>query len=253
MRASIKTIPTFRQPWRGGRHLSTAALAAALLVPAMAAAQVVVPSGGTLGVPAGSSMNLACTGLVVNGSFALGSGQVDDAAGVTINPGGTVNGGQGTVNVSGNWVNSGSFVPGTSTVAFNEACSPSGSITITGVTTFHNLVLDGADRTFVVPAGSNILVTGLLRLEGDPGHPVQIVSSDPGQTATIRLGPGAQVLRSDVNVAANVLIIPAATPTSIPTLEPVALVVLSALLGAGGWLSQRRRIRKAAPSASTSA
>lgn len=237
MRECIEEHPpsrrrTQRRPWAGA-----GVLAAALLWSAAATAQVTVPAGGSVSVPPGGAVDLACTGLLVNGSFQLGSGQVDNAAGVTINAGGNVDGGTGTLNVSGDWSNGGSFVPGTGTVAFGDACT-SGPVSFTGPTTFHNLTLDGG-RTYTVPAGATLVVTGVLRLDGTLADPVTLVSSDPGRTAFIRLGPQAQVVRTFADVASNVQIGPA-TPTSIPTLEPVALVALSALLGAGAWWRRRR-------------
>jgi hypothetical protein len=242
---SVQFFSIRRLRSRSGHHLTGVALAAALLAPGLATAQLAVPPGGSFSVPSGSSMDLACTALAVDGTLLLGSGQLDNASSVSIAAGGTLHGGQGTLNVSGHWSNNGSFVPGTSTVAFSDSCSPSGSISISGNNTFHTLVLTGASRTFVVPAGSSLTVNQLLRLEGSPGSPLQIVSSDPSQTAYIRLSPGAQLLRNYANLAANVQIVRTQTPTAIPTLEPVALLALSALLGAAVWLNQRRRPRPA--------
>jgi hypothetical protein len=57
---------------------------------------------------------------------------------ITIEPSATLTMGSGTLAASGNFVNNGTFVPGTGTVKFNG----SGAQTIIGTTTFNNLSLD---------------------------------------------------------------------------------------------------------------
>lgn len=57
---------------------------------------------------------------------------------ITIEPSATLTMGSGTLAVSGNFVNNGTFVPGTGTVKFNGSVAQ----TITGTTTFNNLSLD---------------------------------------------------------------------------------------------------------------
>lgn len=203
-------------------------------------AQVSVPPGGQLVVPSGGGLNLACTSLNVSGVFELNSGQVSSAGGVSIGTGGNMNGGAGTVNVSGSWSNSGTFVPGTGSVVFNDDCA-SGPISISGISTFNNLTLSSNNgRTFVVPEGSNITVNGRLTLQGLPGQPITLVSSGGG-TAVIKLGPGAQVVRNNANVNGNVLIGAVATgATSIPTLSEWALAALAMILGLMTFMNRRQ-------------
>src|SRR5659263_311215 len=98
-------------------------LALALTLGSSAFAQVSVPVGGTINIPAGGSMNLGCTALNVQGAFNVNSGQVSNTGNVSIGNTGNLNGGQGILSVSGNWSNSGTFVPGTGTVIFTDGCA----------------------------------------------------------------------------------------------------------------------------------
>jgi len=70
-------------------------------------------------------------------------------------PGGTLNGGLGqTLNVSGDWTNSGTFSPGTSTVRFTGPANS--TIAGTTATTFHDLEVEKAnvnDRLFITTDG----------------------------------------------------------------------------------------------------
>jgi hypothetical protein len=209
-----------------------------LLLTGVAQSQVTVPPGGSLTVPSGGALGLGCTALNVSGGFALNSGQVNGAGGVGIGASGTLNAGSGTLRVSGNWSNSGSFVPGTSTVVFNDGCA-SGPITVSGTTTFHNLTLTSTSgRTFILPQGSNITVNGVLTLQGAPGNPITLVSSGAG-TAVVNLGPGATVVRDNATVNGNVQIGAISATANVPTLSPWALVLLGAALGLMG-LARRR-------------
>ena len=201
----------------------------AMTVGSVAFAQVNVPGGGgSMGV-AGGSMGLGCTALNVQGTFNVNSGQVSGTGDVNIASTGTVNGDQGTLSVSGNWSNSGAFVPGTGTVIFTDGCAV-GPLQISGTTVFNNLTLTSTNgQTFVIPAGANITVNGTLTLLGASGSPIQLVSSS-GQTAVINLGPSAQVIRNFVNVSGNVQIGALSSAQSIPTLSEYGLIILSLLM-----------------------
>jgi hypothetical protein len=187
-------------------------------------------------------MNLSCNALNVLGTFSVNAGQTTNVGGVSIVGGGTLDSGQGTISVSGNWSNSGTFVPGTGTVIFTDGCA-SGNIVLSGGTTFNNLNLTSSTgRTFVIPYGSNITVNGVLTLQGASGQPISLISSS-GQTAVISLGPQATVVRNNVNVNSNVQIgaAPSASAQSIPTLSEYGLIGLALLmLLAAGWQNKRR-------------
>lgn len=216
-----------------GRFGCGVVLAMALCSSALA--QVNVPAGATINVPSGGTMSLGCTALNVQGSFNVNAGQVTNTGDVSIATVGTVNGGQGTMSVSGNWNNSGTFVPGSGSVIFTDGCAP-GPLQITGTTVFNNLTLSSSNgRTFVIPAGANITVNGTLTLQGTSGQPLQLVSSS-GELAIIRLGPSAQVFQNYGNLSSKVQI---GSVTGIPTLSEYGLIIL-ALLMAGSALWRGR-------------
>lgn len=208
----------------------------------IAFAQVTVPASGTVSLPSGGTMNLGCNALNVQGNVNVNAGQVSSASAVTIASGGTLDSGQGSISVSGNWSNSGTFVPGTGTVVFTDGCA-SGNIVLSGSTNFNNLNLTSSSgRTFVIPSGANITVNGTLTLQGASGQPISLISST-GQTAVISLGPQANVVRSNVNVNADVQIgaAPLASAQNIPTLSEYGLITLAGLmLLAAGWHNKRR-------------
>ncbi|MFA5183158.1 MAG: dockerin type I domain-containing protein [Syntrophales bacterium] len=87
---------------------------------------------------------------------------------------GTLHGGSGTINVSGNWINNGTFNYGTSQVSLEGSFQK-----YTGSTTFYNFskVSTGPD-TFEVAAGHaiNIVSGGKLHVEGFPGSKLNWVS-----------------------------------------------------------------------------
>lgn len=206
-------------------------------------AQITVPSGGSLGVPAGGSLGLACTALNVLGSMQVGSGQVDEASSVDIAAGGTLDGGSGTITVSGDWSNSGTFVAGSGTVVLTDTCSNSPT-TLSGASVFNNLTLSSSNgHTFVIPAGTNLTVNGILTLQGTTNLPIQLVSSS-GQPAIIALGPQATVVGANTAASNNVQIGSQAMQP-IPTLGEWAMIVLASLVAALP-LALRRRLPKLA-------
>lgn len=193
-------------------------------------AQTVIPVGTSMLLPAGG-VNLACTNLDVQGSVVVGSSHIDQVNTIGITPTGVLNGGQGTINVGGDWNNTGSFIPGTGTVIFGDICGISGGQLI-GNTSFNNLTFTSATgKPFTVPAGSHITVTGHLLLQGGPGNPLQLTSSS-GAIAYILLGPNATVTYSNTQPLLNVQIGTSVNPTSIPTLNEYGLLLLSLLLAA---------------------
>lgn len=227
------------------KSLSNSLLAALLSLPALmpAHAQTAIPSSGSLLLP-GGVLDLACTDLNVQGSTVLGAARIDQSGSVVIGASGTLNGGQGIITVGGNWNNSGSFIPGTSTVVFSDICG-SGGGQITGPTTFANLTFSSTSgKPFILPAGHNITVTGNLVIQGSPGNPLQLLSSS-GQTAYITLGPAARVTYTDSQVAPNVQIGAAVLgPTAIPTLSEYAMLLLASMLIATAALHKSLRRRK---------
>ena len=191
-------------------------------------AQVNLPLGGTLNVPADGSMNLGCVPLNVLGAFNLNSGQVSNTGGVSIGAGGNLNGGSGILSVSGNWNNSGTFVPGSGSVIFTDGCA-SGPIQINGTTVFNNLSLSSSTgRNFIFPSGSWITITGTLTLQGT-GQPIALFTA--GDRTTIRMAPGSQLVSNNVtgyHLDQNGYVI--IEPPTIPTLSEYGVILLSLLM-----------------------
>jgi len=67
-----------------------------------------------------------------------------------------------TMNVAGNWANSGTFTSGSSTVVFN---GNNNTQTLTGTTSFNNLTSNHTGTGTVTASGSTLTVTGLLRIQ----------------------------------------------------------------------------------------
>ena len=228
-----------------------------LLLPALARADLLVPSGGTVSL-AGATMALGCTDIVVGGTLNLNTATVTGVRNVTIQPGGTVNGGSGSIAVTGNWSNTGSFVAGTGTVSFvdNAACAPTS--TITGSTTFFNLSLAGSTgKTYAFQAGATTTVSKLLTILGGAATSVKIVSTAPGSAANLSLAPaGTQNIQhvgvTDNHATGQVLAPGLANEggggntdgwftaavagplTQVPTLGEMGLLLLILMLGAAG-------------------
>lgn len=169
------------------------------------AAQSTVPAGSTTALVTGSTLDLACADLSVLGTVRVNGGRIANTGTLGIAQGGTVDGGSGNIFVGNGWTNNGSFLPGTSTVTLGDGCA-SGPFSFSGgPTVFNNLTLSSNNgRSFVIPSGLNIMVTGTLTLQGAPGKPIQVVSANGGN-AYIGLGPNATVVQSNASVATNVL------------------------------------------------
>jgi hypothetical protein len=87
-----------------------------------------------------------------------------------------------TINVSGNWSNSGTFTPSTGTVVFN---GNNNTQTLSGNTTFNNLTINHTGTGNVTAVGSTLAVTGLLRIQGGTfisASTFNNVQIDSGQT-----------------------------------------------------------------------
>jgi hypothetical protein len=139
-----------------------------------------------------------------------------------------LNGGSGTITLGGDWNNAGTFIAGTGTVVMSDVCGVAGA-QLTGNTTFNNLTLSSATgKTFAIPAGHHVTVTGTLTLQGVPGTPVNIVSSAPGTYAYVALPPGANVVRTVASVSPWVILGagPGAGAIQVPALNPIALLAL---------------------------
>ncbi len=114
-------------------------------------------SGGTIYIQSGTFLSIeAGAALTVNGTL-TNNGTLNLSDGITASAATTIEG-DGSYYVGGNWVNNGTFLPGTSTVTFNGA----GVQTISGtsLTTFNDLIITGASAGTTIAAGARVTVSG---------------------------------------------------------------------------------------------
>lgn len=184
--------PSFAPRWARTALVATP-LWLALAAPAYA--QLTIPSGGssTLG---GGSTDLACTDLIVDGSYDLGGGTLSGVRNVSIGAGGSlILGSGGSITLAGNWANSGGTLTGsggTVSIADNAGCpAPVATSVVSGNTTFGNFsVTSSAGKLLQFAAGSVQTVQGALTLTGT-GTPLHIESSTPGSvSADLKLDSG---------------------------------------------------------------
>jgi MYXO-CTERM domain-containing protein len=102
-------------------------------------------------------------------------------------------GGSGTIELGGNWSNSGGYIGGTATVRFRDLCAFA-SAAISGNSSFANArFVTSTGKNYVFAVGSTQTITGLLEITGTASHPIQFRNSVPGQVAFINLAAaGAQ-------------------------------------------------------------
>ncbi len=100
--------------------------------------------------------------ILSNGNTKTAAGAITTNGDVTINTGTTFAGGSNTIQVYGNWVNSGTFTAGTSTVQFRGASNK----TITGTTTFYVLTINKASSTNTISLNNNVTVPTLNMTTG---------------------------------------------------------------------------------------
>ena len=100
----------------------------------------------------------------------------DDYAGVTIGASGIMKpDASASITVSGNWSNSGTFIPGSGTVTFDG----SGTSTISGNTTFHNLTCATPGKSLIFTDGTTQTIEsgGTLTLTGASGSLITLRGS----------------------------------------------------------------------------
>lgn len=238
---------------RARRRSALLALAGLLLCSA-ARADLNVPSGALIALASGIT-DLACTDVVVAGTLQVNSGQLNNVRSLTIQSGGVIDGGSGTIQVAGNWTNSGTFIAGTGTVDFRDLCA-FGNAVIIGSTTFSRAsFVTSSGKNYVFAVGSTQTITALLEISGPAGNPIQFRSSLPSQVAFINLVDGGTQQIQHVGVtdvwATGQWLAPFQTneggggnanrwfgtpdtaAAAIPTLDTALLIALSLLLAAG--------------------
>jgi hypothetical protein len=196
--------------------------------------------------------------LDVAGTLSAGS-QGFDARHVGIQATGVLNGNSALMQVCGDWSNSGSFNPGTSTVAFVDGCGVTSS-TITGANTFNDLSLTTVSGKQVnFEAAVTQTVAGTFTLGGASGNLLVVRSTVDGTAAILDLD--APAMGDYVDVKDNTAIDRQVTldPNSVisgnaggwniellvPALSVLGLAALGAILYLTGQRSLSRRTRAA--------
>lgn len=246
------------------------ALVATLAAPSPARADLIVPANAVYTTNGGQT-DLACTDVVVAGTLNVNSGGLVNVRHLTIQPGGVIDGGSGVIQLGGNWVNTGTFTAGTSTVRFNDLCGLTAA-TIGGSTAFFNArFVSTSGKSYVFPVGATQTVAGLLEIAGTAPNPIQFRSGSPGQVASLNLLPAGTQQIQHVGVtdvwATGQWLAPALTnqggggnasrwfgaaPPSlseypVPSLGDLATLALAALLAALGIVDLRSRRARARP------
>lgn len=201
---------------RTSKWLRVIAVPACLLIATVAFGDIIVPAGGSFSL-AGGAMDLGCTDVIVAGNLQVGSGLVTNVRNVTIQagtpPDGTLDGGSGSITLAGNWSNSGTFIPGTSSVFFvdNPGCATSS--TLSGDTTFYNLSLvSSLGEVYTLTPGDTQTILNALTIQGTLANPIQITSGVPGSPGFIDLAPGGTQNVSHVGVSDNWATVQALAP-----------------------------------------
>lgn len=212
-----------------------------LMLTTSAHANLLVPENSSLSLPSGGTLDLSCGVLDVQGDLALNDAEVSGISDVGISSGGQLDAGAGVLQISGSWTNLGTFLPGNSTVLIDASCSTA-PVVFSGITVFNNLtIIADSARSVVLPSGTPLTVNGTLTLTGTDTAPLQLTSADGG-LAVINLGPDAEVIRSNVQVASNVQIgLQSSSIAAIPSLGLLSLVIMSLLMTALGSSHLLRR------------
>ena len=213
---------------------------------ACALADMTIPANSSVSLGGGSS-DLGCTDLIVAGALNVDGGAITGIRNVTIASGGSVTVSSGTISLSGNWANTGTFAGGTGKVAFVDlaGCAPAGG-TISGNTVFAQLQFTTATgKTYQLTSGSTQTVTQNLAIQGAPGAPLIWQGTTAGQPANFVLNGTQSISNFGANniAATGNPIAPGGTNAlpggantglfadlniPIPTLSSLAMLLLSA-------------------------
>ncbi len=170
-----------------------------ILSASVAHADLVVPAGAQYSLSTGS-VDLSCTDIVVAGTLRLGPGVAVNVRNVVIQPGGLIDGGSGSLSLGGNWTNVGTFISGTSAVAFRDICAVT-TATLGGSNTFFSAsFVSTTGKSYVLAAGQAQVVTSVLEIAGTSAQPIQFLSSAAHSVASLDLLTGGTQLVRHVGV-----------------------------------------------------
>lgn len=171
--------------------------------PVLAAPGIVVGPGAIISLGAGD-IDMNCTDYITTGDDDIGSGSITEVLHFIIQATGTVTGGSGQVQLSGDWENNGTFTPGTSQVHIQDGCAMTTS-NMVGDTDFNSFTATSSTgKELRVEAGSTQTFSQDLTLMGvDNSNRMPITSSSAGSQAFFSLdNAGTQVIDA-VNVMDN--------------------------------------------------
>ena len=163
---------------------------------------ITVNGGGMLNLGDGS-ITLNCTELNIaaSGQVSLDQGALNNATNIINN--GQLNGGQGNIDLTGNWAQSGTFTANTSTVNIIDGCNTTTTV-ISGSSNFSSLSATTAGaRSLNFEAGTTQQVSTALTLTGTTGNLLIIRSTAASQLAALNLAPGASQTINFIDVADN--------------------------------------------------
>lgn len=172
---------------------------AALALACGAGAQVRVGAGSSLDLGSGS-LDQGCLPLAVDGTARLQSGQWRGVGSLSIGAGGMLDGGSGTLSLSGDFARTGTFAAGTGRVQVVDGCGLAASA-ITPDNAFHRLEVTAVQgRLLTLPANAEQTIAGGLVLQGGAGGLLKLRSSVLGQSALLKLqsSAGQSIARIDV-------------------------------------------------------
>jgi hypothetical protein len=166
------------------------------------AAGLTVGPGASFGL-GGGSVILNCLDLTVSGQFFAADGRVEAGRDVSVVTGGSLDGGNSEIRLSGDWANAGAFNPGSGSVRIEDGCGRNTSALIGNSTFFSFEATTASGRTLRPAANSTQVFQDNLVLAGTPGNELKIRSSSPGNWAFFTLEPGATQLIQRVDVMDN--------------------------------------------------
>ncbi len=227
----------------------SAAAALVALAGAARAADLTVGTGSTLDLGTGS-LDAGCSDFLVGGTLALNAGSASQVRDLSIQPGGTLQGSAGSIEVAGNWSNTGSFSAGTGTVQLADGCGVASS-SVNQSNSFYRLFLSSATaKIFNFAAGTTQAVAQRFQAHGTSTDLLQIRSSTAGVAANLDVqgSRGTSYLDVQDNHATGLPVLFGLGSTdsgntngwvfgSVPVLSAAGL-----LLAAGGlaWAARRR-------------
>jgi len=157
-----------------------------LVLPALgSAAGIYVQSGTSLLLDSGT-IDMGCGDVTIAGNLNIQSGAIINTRHFNISAG-SVDAGNGQVELSGNWSNSGTFIPGSSQVTVQDGCATTNS-TMSGDSDFYAFsAVSSNGKLLQVDAGTSQVFGNSLTLQGVIGDPLLIRSSSAGSLAFFSL------------------------------------------------------------------